>query len=144
MPLAGQLDLLIAEIRRHGFRVVAGVAGTVLYVAVLPRGYRQDVRALFAASYSSLSHSIRRPRKPRQEAPHGGGAMSGGIVAQNGMADAGEQDEFGGTTRCRSNPSAVLRRNEVVRRAMHHQQRRSNRRQAGQIVEGMTQQGAGW
>ena len=49
VPLAGQLDLLIAELRRHGFRVVAGIAGTVLYVAVLPRGYRRDVRALFAA-----------------------------------------------------------------------------------------------
>jgi hypothetical protein len=50
VPLAGQLDLLMAELRRHGFRVVAGAAGTILYVAVLPRGYRQDVRALFAAS----------------------------------------------------------------------------------------------
>jgi hypothetical protein len=50
VPLAAQLDLLIAELRRHGLRVVAGAAGTILYVAVLPRGYRQDVRALFAAS----------------------------------------------------------------------------------------------
>jgi hypothetical protein len=50
VPLAGQLDRLITELRRHGFRVVAGAAGTILYVAVLPHGYRQDVRALFAAS----------------------------------------------------------------------------------------------
>jgi hypothetical protein len=50
VPLAEQLDLLIAELRRHDFRVVACAAGTILYVAVLPRGYRQDVRALFAAS----------------------------------------------------------------------------------------------
>ena len=64
VPLAGQLDLLIAELRRHGFRVVAGAAGTILYVAVLPRGYRQDVRALFAALNSRLSHRIRHPREP--------------------------------------------------------------------------------
>jgi hypothetical protein len=49
-PLAAQLDLLVAELRRHGFRVVAGAAGAILYVAVLPRGYRQDVRTLFATS----------------------------------------------------------------------------------------------
>jgi hypothetical protein len=50
VPLAEQLDLLMAELRRHGFRVVGGTAGTILYVAVLPHGYRRDVRALFAAS----------------------------------------------------------------------------------------------
>jgi phosphoserine phosphatase len=50
VPLAAQLDLLIAELRRHGFRVVAGASGAIFYVAVLPRGYRQDVRRLFAAS----------------------------------------------------------------------------------------------
>jgi hypothetical protein len=50
VPLAEQLDVLIAELQRHGFGVVAGAAATILYVAVLPRGYRQDVRALFAAS----------------------------------------------------------------------------------------------
>jgi len=50
VPLAAQLDRLIAELRRHGFRVVAGAADTILYVAVLPREYWQDVRALFAAS----------------------------------------------------------------------------------------------
>jgi hypothetical protein len=49
VPLAGQLGQLIAELRRHGFRVVAGAAGAILYVVVLPRGYRRDVRALFAA-----------------------------------------------------------------------------------------------
>jgi hypothetical protein len=50
VPLAAQFDQLIAELRRHGFRAVAGAAGTILYVAMLPSGYRQDVRALFAAS----------------------------------------------------------------------------------------------
>ena len=50
VPLAAQLGFLIAELKRHGFRVVAGAAGTILYVAVLARRYRRDVSALFAAS----------------------------------------------------------------------------------------------
>ncbi|MFL5333772.1 MAG: hypothetical protein ACJ8H8_11465 [Geminicoccaceae bacterium] len=49
-PLAEQLDLLIAALRRHGVRVVAAAAGPILYVAVLPRGYRRDASLLFAAS----------------------------------------------------------------------------------------------
>jgi proline dehydrogenase len=48
--LAGQVDSLIAALRGVGARVVAGAAGIILYVAVLPRGYRRDARLLFARS----------------------------------------------------------------------------------------------
>jgi hypothetical protein len=70
--------------------------------------------------------------------------MSGSIIAQYGVANAGEQHEFGRATCRGSNPPAVLRGDEAIRPAMHHQKWSSNQGQAGQSVEGMTQQGAGW
>ena len=48
--------------------------------------------------------------------------MSGMIVAQYGVANAGQQHELGWTTRRRSNSPAMLGWNEGIRRAMHHQQ----------------------
>jgi hypothetical protein len=45
-----QLDLAITELQHVGARVIAGAAGTILYVAVLPKGYRRDARLVFAAS----------------------------------------------------------------------------------------------
>ena len=68
--------------------------------------------------------------------------MSGGIITQYGMTNTGQQHELGWATRRCSDPPAVLGRDEGIRRAMHHQQRRLNQGQAGQGVEGMTQQGA--
>jgi hypothetical protein len=48
--LEAQLDAAIAELRRVRARVVAGSAGAVLFVAVIPIGDRRDLRALFAAA----------------------------------------------------------------------------------------------
>ncbi|MGG5818739.1 hypothetical protein [Falsiroseomonas sp. HW251] len=47
--LAKHLDGAIADLRRVGARVVAGSAGDVLFVAVIPIGDRRDLRAMFAA-----------------------------------------------------------------------------------------------
>ena len=70
---------------------------------------------------------------------HGGGAMSGNIIAQYGVANAGQQHELGRATCRGSNPPAVLRWDEAIRPAMHYQKRSPNQGQAGQGVEGMTQ-----
>jgi hypothetical protein len=48
--LSRQVDGAISELRATGARVVAGTAGAILYVAVLPKGYRRDARVLFATS----------------------------------------------------------------------------------------------
>lgn len=48
LALAAQVDDAIADLRRVRARVVAGSAGTVLFVAVLPIGLRRDARHLFA------------------------------------------------------------------------------------------------
>jgi hypothetical protein len=45
-----QLDLVIRVLRHVTARVIAGAAGTILYVAVLPKGCRRDARLVFAAS----------------------------------------------------------------------------------------------
>jgi hypothetical protein len=46
--LAAQVDAAVADLRRVRARVVAGSAGTVLFVAVLPMERRRDARHLFA------------------------------------------------------------------------------------------------
>jgi hypothetical protein len=48
--LGRQINGAIAELRHAGARVIAGAAGAILYVAVLPKGRRRDARMLFAAS----------------------------------------------------------------------------------------------
>jgi hypothetical protein len=48
--LARNLDMTIGALRRAGATVRAGAGGGVLFVAVVPIGYRRDLRALFAAS----------------------------------------------------------------------------------------------
>jgi phosphoserine phosphatase len=48
--LAEQLDGLITSLRDSGAKVVAAAAGPILYVAVLPKGYRRDVRLLVAGT----------------------------------------------------------------------------------------------
>lgn len=48
IALARTMQLAIAELRRVGARVVAGEAGRILFVAVLPVGYSRDPRMLFA------------------------------------------------------------------------------------------------
>lgn len=48
--LAARLDAAITALRRAGARVVAGGGGAVLFVAVVPTGYRRDLRALFATA----------------------------------------------------------------------------------------------
>ena len=48
--LGGQLDSLIAELRGHGARVLAGQAGAFLYVAVVLRAGERDLVKLFARS----------------------------------------------------------------------------------------------
>jgi hypothetical protein len=48
--LAGQLDGLIISLRDSGAKVVAAAAGPILYVVVLPNGYRRDVRLLVAGT----------------------------------------------------------------------------------------------
>jgi DNA end-binding protein Ku len=48
--LGRQVDAAIAELHQAGARVIGGVAGAILYVAVLPKGYRRNARVLFAAS----------------------------------------------------------------------------------------------
>ena len=46
--LAVRLDAAITRLRRDGARVVAGAGGAVAFVAVVPKGYRRDLRTLFA------------------------------------------------------------------------------------------------
>lgn len=47
--LAARIDAAVADLKNVGFRVVAGVGGAILYVAVLPRrGRTPDPRFLFA------------------------------------------------------------------------------------------------
>jgi hypothetical protein len=41
-------DAAIADLRAFGVRVVAGAAGGILHVAVLPQGWRRDPHYLFA------------------------------------------------------------------------------------------------
>jgi hypothetical protein len=48
--LAEQLDGLINSLRKFGVKVIAAAAGPSLYVAILPTGYRRDVRLLFAGT----------------------------------------------------------------------------------------------
>jgi hypothetical protein len=48
--LGQQVDGAIGALRNAGARVVAGAAGAILFVAVLPRGYRRDTRMLFAVA----------------------------------------------------------------------------------------------
>jgi hypothetical protein len=42
--LSRQVDGAIAGLRHAGARVIAGAAGAILYVAVVPKGYRRDAR----------------------------------------------------------------------------------------------------
>ena len=46
--LAEQVDAWIADLKIAGAKVLAGTAGAILYVAVVPRGWRRDLRGLFA------------------------------------------------------------------------------------------------
>jgi hypothetical protein len=46
--LAAMLNDAIAELRRCGARVLAGEAGGILFVAVVPAGSRRDLATLFA------------------------------------------------------------------------------------------------
>lgn len=46
--LAAQLDAAIVDLRRVRARVVAGMGGSAMFVAVLPIGDRRDLRAMFA------------------------------------------------------------------------------------------------
>ena len=48
--LARSVDAAIADLKAVRARVLAGSAGQILYVAVLPRGCRRDPRLLFARS----------------------------------------------------------------------------------------------
>lgn len=48
--LAMQVDASLADLRQAGARVIAGAAGAILYVAVMPKGPRRDTRVLFAGS----------------------------------------------------------------------------------------------
>jgi hypothetical protein len=47
--LAEQVDAAIADLRRMKARVVAGMGGGILFVAVVPLRERRDMRFLFAA-----------------------------------------------------------------------------------------------
>jgi negative regulator of sigma E activity len=47
--LAAQLDAAIADLRRVRARVVAGMGGAILFVAVVPIGSRRDLRLMFAS-----------------------------------------------------------------------------------------------
>jgi hypothetical protein len=47
--LARSVDEAMADLRRVRARVVAGLGGAILFVAVVPSGYRRDLRFLFAA-----------------------------------------------------------------------------------------------
>jgi hypothetical protein len=48
--LAMQVDASLAGLHQAGGRVIAGAAGAILYVAILPKGYRRDTRVLFAVA----------------------------------------------------------------------------------------------
>jgi|GEM_PF-6107928 len=48
--LVRSLDGAIAALHAHRFRVIAGAAGGVVVVAVVPVGDRRDLRALFASA----------------------------------------------------------------------------------------------
>src|SRR5690349_18654011 len=48
--LAKQADEAITELKQVGVKVLAGGAGRILYVAVVPRGWRRDLRLLFVGS----------------------------------------------------------------------------------------------
>jgi hypothetical protein len=48
--LARQADDAIAALRIAGAKVLASGAGAVLYVAVVPRGWRRDLRPLFSGT----------------------------------------------------------------------------------------------
>lgn len=48
--LAVYLDAAIPELRRDGACVAAGGGGDVLFLALVPTGYRRDLRILFATA----------------------------------------------------------------------------------------------
>jgi hypothetical protein len=47
--LAAQVDGAIAHLRRLRVRVIAGLGGGILFVAVVPARWRRDLRLMFAA-----------------------------------------------------------------------------------------------
>jgi hypothetical protein len=50
VALAEQADEAIVELKHAGAKVLAGSAGGILYVAVVPHRWRRDLRLLFAGS----------------------------------------------------------------------------------------------
>jgi hypothetical protein len=49
VALAAQVDAAIAGLKAAAAEVLAGMAGQILYVAVVPRGYGRGLRFLFVA-----------------------------------------------------------------------------------------------